>query len=119
MKKRTGKIYDNDWPIVAICYDFDKTLSPQDMQNFALIPKLKCDVASFWQESNAYAEKHGMDKILAYMRLIIEKAGDNIRIFLLRINILLKLQLIKFLFKYITGLDWFSGFKKPIFPTIS
>lgn len=80
MKKKMGKIYDNNWPIVAICYDFDKTLSPQDMQNFALIPKLKCDVASFWQESNAYAEKHGMDKILAYMRLIIEKAGNDIRI---------------------------------------
>jgi len=80
MKRKTGKIYDNNWPIVAICYDFDKTLSPQDMQNFALIPKLKCDVASFWQESNAYAEKHGMDKILAYMWLIIEKAGNDIRI---------------------------------------
>lgn len=80
MKKITGKIYNNDWPIVAICYDFDKTLSPQDMQNFALIPKLKCDVASFWQESNAYAEKQGMDKILAYMKLIIDKAGNDIRI---------------------------------------
>lgn len=32
------------------------------------------------QESNAYAEKQGMDKILAYMRLILEKAGDKIRI---------------------------------------
>lgn len=80
MKNKHGKIYDNGWPIVAICYDFDKTLSPQDMQNFALIPKLKCDVSSFWQESNAYAEKQGMDKILAYMRLILEKAGDKIRI---------------------------------------
>lgn len=80
MKKKTAKIYDNDWPIVAICYDFDKTLSPQDMQNFALIPKLKCDVTSFWQESNVYAKKHGMDKILAYMRLILDKAGNDIRI---------------------------------------
>ena len=80
MKRKYGKVYENDWPVVAICYDFDKTLSPQDMQNFALIPKLKCDVTSFWQESNDYAEKHGMDKILAYMRLIIEKAGNDIRI---------------------------------------
>ena len=63
--------------VVAICYDFDKTLSPQDMQNFALIPKLKCDIESFWRASNEYSKKHGMDKILAYMRLIIDKAEEN------------------------------------------
>ncbi len=75
-----GKIYENGNPIVAICYDFDKTLSPQDMQNFALIPKLNCDVQQFWKASNDYAEKHGMDKILAYMKMILDKAGTEVRI---------------------------------------
>lgn len=37
-------------------------------------------MASFWQESNAYAEKNGMDRILAYMKLILDKAGNDIRI---------------------------------------
>ena len=78
--KKISKSYDNDWPIVAICYDFDKTLSPQDMQNFGLIPKLKCSIEEFWDESNDYAKKHGMDKILAYMKLIIDKAKDKVRI---------------------------------------
>ena len=82
-KIKEGKIYDNDWPIVAICYDFDKTLSPKDMQEFGLLPKLKCKATSFWKESNKMAKDNGMDKILAYMKLIIDKAkglGDKVRI---------------------------------------
>ena len=67
-KIKEGKIYDNDWPIVAICYDFDKTLSPKDMQEFGLLPKLKCKATSFWKESNKMAKDNGMDKILAYMK---------------------------------------------------
>lgn len=80
MSIKKGKIYENGLPIVAICYDFDKTLSPQDMQNFGLIPKLNCDVAEFWNKSNEYAEKEGMDKILAYMKMILNKAGNDVRI---------------------------------------
>ena len=81
--RKKGKVYENGWPIVAICYDFDKTLSPKDMQNFDLIPKLKCRVNSFWKESNQIAKANGMDKILAYMKLIIDKArglGDKVTI---------------------------------------
>ena len=82
-KIKEGKIYDNEWPIVAICYEFDKTLSPKDMQEFGLLPKLKCKATSFWKESNKMAKDNGMDKILAYMKLIIDKAkglGDKVRI---------------------------------------
>ena len=80
---KKGKIYDNNWPIVAICYDFDKTLSPKDMQEFGLIPKLKCKVGAFWKESNGIAKEKGMDKILSYMKVIIDKAqglGDKVTI---------------------------------------
>lgn len=66
--------YDNDWPVVAICYDFDKTLSPKDMQNFSLIPKLKCTINRFWEEAGGLAKENGMDKIIAYMKLIVDKA---------------------------------------------
>lgn len=34
-------------PKMAICYDFDKTLSPDDMQTFTLIPSFGIDKASF------------------------------------------------------------------------
>lgn len=75
--KKDSKTYDNDWPIVAICYDFDKTLSPKDMQNFDLIPKLKCSIKEFWKNSNEYAKKEGMDTILSYMKLIIHIADSK------------------------------------------
>lgn len=69
------------WPIVAICYDFDKTLSPEDMQNYSLLPKLQCPTRDFWNASNSFAKENGMDKILAYMLHIIKKAKDvNVRI---------------------------------------
>ncbi|PWM71587.1 MAG: hypothetical protein DBX59_08445 [Bacillota bacterium] len=61
-------------PVVAICYDFDKTLSPKDMQTFSLLPKLNCPAEEFWAESNEFAKKQGVDKILAYMYLILHKA---------------------------------------------
>lgn len=38
--------------VVAICYDFDKTLSPDDMQAQGFIQSVDCDVNSFWKESN-------------------------------------------------------------------
>lgn len=72
--KKISKNYDNNWPIVAICYDFDKTLSPKDMQNFELIPKLKCKIGPFWKEAGKLAKENGMDKIIAYMKLIVDKA---------------------------------------------
>ena len=71
---RKGKVYGDNLPIVAFCYDFDKTLSPKDMQNFGLIPKLGCEIDEFWHQSDELAHHNGMDKILSYMKLIIDKA---------------------------------------------
>ena len=45
-----------DNSIIAIIYDFDKTLSHDDMQTFTLIPLFGIDKGEFWQESNALAE---------------------------------------------------------------
>lgn len=39
-------------PILAICYDFDKTLSPDDMQAQGYIQKIGYEVENFWKESN-------------------------------------------------------------------
>ena len=35
-------------PIIAIMYDFDKTLATTDMQNFSFIPALGLSSEEFW-----------------------------------------------------------------------
>ena len=57
-----------DKPVLAVCYDFDKTLSPDDMQAQGYIQKVyDGDVASFWNDCNKLSEKADMDSNLAYM----------------------------------------------------
>lgn len=60
--------------ILAICYDFDKTLSPDDMQSQGYIQSLEEEVKEFWTESNNLAEKNQIDQILAYMYMMSTKA---------------------------------------------
>lgn len=65
-------------PVVAICYDFDKTLSPDDMQAQGYIQSVGYDVAEFWKESNELAERNGMDQNLAYMLMMKKKPRGNL-----------------------------------------
>lgn len=65
-------------PVVAICYDFDKTLSPDDMQAQGFIQSVGCDVNSFWKESNGRATDNDMDQNLAYMYTMMKKARANV-----------------------------------------
>lgn len=65
-------------PVVAICYDFDKTLSPDDMQAQGFIQSVNYDVESFWKESNGLAENNDMDQNLAYMFTMKKKAHGKL-----------------------------------------
>lgn len=65
-------------PVIAICYDFDKTLTPDDMQAQGYIQSVGYDVADFWIESNGLAESNDMDQNLAYMYKMIEKAQGRV-----------------------------------------
>ncbi len=56
---------------MAICYDFDKTLSPDDMQTFTLIPSFGIDKETFWAESDKLARENLMDNNLAWMQQLI------------------------------------------------
>lgn len=68
-----------DQPVLAICYDFDKTLSPDDMQAQGYIQSLGYDTEKFWTESNALAEENDMDQNLAYMyKMVVEAEGRHI-----------------------------------------
>lgn len=65
-------------PVLAICYDFDKTLSPDDMQAQGYIQEVGYDVDDFWKESNKLAEDNDMDQNLAYMYKMVEKAHGKL-----------------------------------------
>ena len=54
-------------PILAMMYDFDRTLSPRDMEEYAFIPGLGMSAKEFWSICNQTAIRHEMDGILAYM----------------------------------------------------
>ena len=67
-----------DKPVLAICYDFDKTLSPDDMQAQGYIQSVGYDVGEFWTESNGLASQNDMDQNLAYMLLMKKKAAGKL-----------------------------------------
>ena len=65
-------------PILAICYDFDKTLSPDDMQAQGYIQSIDYEVADFWKESNKLASDNDMDQNLAYMYMMRDKSRGKV-----------------------------------------
>lgn len=64
-------------PIVALLYDFDKTLCTTDMQNYGFIPSLGMTPAAFWAEANAFGKANQMDGILAYMYTMIQQSREK------------------------------------------
>lgn len=64
-------------PTIAICYDFDKTLSPKDMQAYGFIDKLNMTPAEFWAEKEVLSEKHYSDGILTYMYYSVKKYQEK------------------------------------------
>lgn len=71
-----------DRPVIALCYDFDKTLSPDDMQAQGYIQTVQPEgsdmIGDFWKESNGRATANNMDKNLAYMYTMKKKARGQI-----------------------------------------
>mgnify|MGYP003295019759 CR=1 FL=1 len=61
-------------PILAIMYDFDKTLSTTDMQNYAFIPRLELTPDEFWGKTGEFSSKEGVERILSYMYVMISEA---------------------------------------------
>ncbi len=64
-------------PIIGIMYDFDKTLSTTDMQNYDFIPNLGMTPAEFWGATTEFTEKEGVERILSYMYMMILKAKEK------------------------------------------
>ncbi len=67
-------------PVIALMYDFDNTLCTTDMQNYSFIPGLGMEPDAFWDMSRSMAEEKKMDRILAYMYLMVSKAREKQKI---------------------------------------
>lgn len=65
--------------IIAIMYDFDKTLCTRDMQEYTFLPNLGIKPNDFWNEANKLRENNKMDQVLSYMYLMFRKMVDNNR----------------------------------------
>lgn len=64
-------------PIIAIMYDFDKTLSVTDMQNYDFIPALGMTPDQFWGSTTEFTKKEGVERILSYMYMMIKQCKDK------------------------------------------
>ncbi len=64
-------------PIVALMYDFDKTLSPKNMQDYGFMDGLDMTSEEFWAECTKLTKANGMDSILSYMYLMLEKGRSK------------------------------------------
>ena len=62
--------------VIAIMYDFDKTLCTKDMQEYTFIPNLGIDSNSFWSDANKLRHEDKMDQVLTYMYLMVKKTED-------------------------------------------
>lgn len=64
----------NKKPVVALMYDFDKTLCTKDMQEYTFISDVGMTTDEFWTAANDISEKNNMDRVLAYMYIMLDKA---------------------------------------------
>jgi len=65
-------------PIVALIYDFDKTLSPRDMQEYSFLPGIRVEPDKFWGLCQDFALDHQMDGVLTYMYLMQKMAQGEL-----------------------------------------
>lgn len=62
---------------IGILYDFDKTLCTTDMQEYDFIRNLGVNSEEFWGEAAEITNKHEVEKILAYMFIMIKKCKEK------------------------------------------
>ena len=62
---------------IALVYDFDGTLSPKPMQEYAFLPKLGVKAEDFWAECTRVAKAERADPLITYMHLMYKKAKEK------------------------------------------
>lgn len=67
----------NKETIIALIYDFDKTLCTKNMQEYTFLPNLGITTEDFWKEVDKLAIENDMDKILACLYMMLKKSEEN------------------------------------------
>ena len=67
----------NDLPVVALMYDFDRTLCTRDMQDYSFIPSLGMTESEFWSRTNEFGIRQQMDSVLAYMYSMVRMSREK------------------------------------------
>jgi hypothetical protein len=109
-KGAAGKTKVFDKKTIALVYDFDGTLCPRPMQEYAFLPKIGANPEEFWAESNRLARAQGADPMITYMHLLYKKAkAKGVRID--REELVAQGALVKY---YPGVADWFDAITKYI-----
>ncbi len=58
--------------VIAVVYDYDRTLSPQSMHQDVIFPQMGVDADAFWAESDNLRDKLSYEDELAWIRLLLE-----------------------------------------------
>ena len=64
-------------PIIAIMYDFDKTLSKSDMQDYGFIPAIGMTPEEFWGATGKFQKESKMERILSYMYTMVKLCKER------------------------------------------
>ena len=62
---------------IALIYDFDSTLTPLAMQEYTVLPHLGIRGDDFWTEVESATRRENSDRMLTWMRLMLEKAEEK------------------------------------------
>lgn len=62
---------------VALIYDFDKTLSTNDMQTYGFIPSFGYTTEEFWDLCSVFTKENKVDNILSSLYMMQKVAKDN------------------------------------------
>ena len=65
-------------PIAALIYDFDKTLSPKDMQEYGYLPGIGMEPDPFWALCAQFQQENQTDNVLTYMYMMKKMACGKV-----------------------------------------